>query len=587
MRHILVLFIFLCFHAIVMAQNIRFEAQVSSTTVTPNGRFELTFTLDEAKIDGSISLPSLSDFELESGPNQSQQMQMMNGVVTTNTAVSYILRPKRQGTFTIGAAKVSVNGKQYKTQPITIEVTNQLANNGVVTQGKPTRAKGDVFLFSSLSAKEVYVGMPILVDYKLYTTMALEQIKPITIPSYTGFYVNEIKNFDTNETIEMVGGKRYVSKVLFRNLLYPNQSGALTIEPFELQAMTLGIGFEMIQFDCEATTIKVKNLPPNAPSDFSGAVGNWTATASVEKHTFTTDDVIPIRVIVRGNGDLKRVQPQALTLPNGIKAFDPKIIAETSNEENGSLINTKEIEYLIQANTASDYSIMPTFSYFDTKKQAYETIKMSTITLHISDGAGFTIDDNAPTNKDANSMFLLGKWLKIGGILLGILLVMYVLWKRKTKAAQPRVREIFVREDVQNNNPRHSILDEQLNRQYMPINSTQVVHNQVFAKEIGTTKNIKTSALKAALNQANGSDFYKEMNRILETLATDRYQVPPESVNKEQLLLQFKNMNVGEVSAQQFIQLWDATQMARYAGIANPERMQTHFNVLENLVVDN
>jgi hypothetical protein len=241
----------------------------------------------------------------------------------------------------------------------------------------------------------------------------------------------------------------------------------------------------------------------------------------------------------------------------------------------------------VQASAAADYSIVPTFSYFDTKKEAYETIKMASIALNVSNGVGISIDNNAANRQDAGSMSVFLKWFKIGGILLGILVTLYTLfvfWKRRTKAQKPRVREIFVREDLQDVSPRHLILDTQLYQHYMPIDNTQVVHDQAFVEEMGVIGNIKTSALETALKQGNSSDFYKEMNCILETIATEQYRVAPESMNKEQLLLRFKNLAVNETTVQQFIQLWDATQMARYAGITNPERMQTHFDMIENLV---
>ncbi len=588
MRYFLILFSFFCFQSILMAQNVRFDAQVSTKTVAPNGRFELTFSLEEAKPDRAMNLPSLSDFMIESGPNQSQQMQMINGNVTSSVSISYVLRPKRQGTFVIGEATVQAKGQLYKTQPISIEVTNQWPNNGAVTQGKPTRDKGEVFLFPALSTKEMYIGEPLVIDYKLYSTMALEQIKPITIPSYTGFYQHQIKNFTSNEQAETVNGKRYASKVLFRNLLYPNQTGTLNIEAFELQAMTLGFGLDVIEFGCDEVSIKVKELPSNAPSDFSGAVGQWRANASVPKNNYTTDDIIPIRIILTGNGDLKRVQPQAIVLPNGIKGFDPKVITEQNNEDNGTLENVKEIEYLVQANAAGNYNIEPTFSYFNTATKSYETIKMKPVELHISNGIGTSLtDDNTAQNDNTFGQNKTSKYLKISGLLLSLLglgYIGFVFWKRKKEASKPRVRAVFVREDIEDTTPRHSYMDERTDHQYMPIDNTAVVQHPEITPEITTPQHIETNPIEVALQKGDSDGFYKEINLVLQTIAAERYHIAPDSMTKEQILQQSARMNEQEDTSQTFIRLWDAAQMARYAGAISPERMQTHWELMQTLL---
>ena len=331
------------------AQKTGFEARTSATSIPTNGRFQVSFILSNLKPQGRLKEPSLSDFIVESGPNESQQMEMVNGNVTQSLSVDYVLRPRRKGTFVIGEATVVAQGQTYHTQPIKIEVSDSPVSSASATP-VPKNAKGDVFLFAAFSSKEAYVGQGIVVDYKVYSAVALDQIKPISMPTYPGFTVEKVENFDNSQSVQVLNGKRYMSKTIHRVILYPLQSGTLGVEAMEMEGLSMGFGMDVINFGCDATTIKVKDLPAGAPANFSGAVGKWTATASVEKQDISTDDVVPIRVLLRGDGGLKQVQPQALNLPNGLRAFDPKIINEESNENGGRIVSTKEIEYLVQAN---------------------------------------------------------------------------------------------------------------------------------------------------------------------------------------------------------------------------------------------
>ena len=91
-----------------------FTVKVSSSTVEIGQRFQITFTINAQ--GGNFQAPSFENFRILSGPNQSQSMQVINGAVTKNTSISYVLMAEEAGTFTIGAAQINSNGKTRKTE---------------------------------------------------------------------------------------------------------------------------------------------------------------------------------------------------------------------------------------------------------------------------------------------------------------------------------------------------------------------------------------------------------------------------------------------------------------------------------------
>src|SRR5690606_33095415 len=60
------------------------------------------------------------------GTSQVNKVQYVNGEITKLFGIEVVLVADREGEYTIGEAKVSINGKIYKTQPIKIKVTKGL-----------------------------------------------------------------------------------------------------------------------------------------------------------------------------------------------------------------------------------------------------------------------------------------------------------------------------------------------------------------------------------------------------------------------------------------------------------------------------
>ena len=117
-----------------------FSAATSKNKVGVGEQFKISFTLDAS--GSNFRAPTMPDFDLYSGPNQSSSMQFINGNVSQSISYSFVLAAKKEGKFTIGPATVSVNGKTMETKPLTIEVVKgatsqqQGGNNGGQQQPK-------------------------------------------------------------------------------------------------------------------------------------------------------------------------------------------------------------------------------------------------------------------------------------------------------------------------------------------------------------------------------------------------------------------------------------------------------------------
>ena len=87
-----------------------------------------------------------------------------------------------------------------------------------------------------------------------------------------------------------------------------------------------GIVEKTVSLTSKPVTIIVKPLPvENKPSDFKGAVGNFTIHSSLEKNNITTDDAGNLIVTISGQGNIQLINAPKVHWPEGIDGYDAKV----------------------------------------------------------------------------------------------------------------------------------------------------------------------------------------------------------------------------------------------------------------------
>ena len=122
----LIFFMTLFFSTGVLAQEVKFTATVSRSTVALNSKFKVEFKLENAQ-GGQFKAPDFEDFELVGGPSTNSSMSIVNGEVTQSISYVYYLRPKELGEFRVKPASVKVNGKEVKTEELDIKVVEEVS----------------------------------------------------------------------------------------------------------------------------------------------------------------------------------------------------------------------------------------------------------------------------------------------------------------------------------------------------------------------------------------------------------------------------------------------------------------------------
>lgn len=384
--------------------------------------------------------PRIDHFQFN-GPMLSTNMstQIINGKISQSSSYvyNYTLQATQVGVFTIAPAEIRIKGKTYHSNSLKIEVvksqaTNQHTNrsagqNNPGTSGRQIANKS-LFARVELDKKNVFKGEQIIATIKIYSQVNLARFGDIKMPSYSGFWTQEIPTPDqVSLHRENVNGVIYNVGTIKQTVLVPQQTGTLTIEPFELECYInlprqrpgsfFDDFFNNDFFGTTRTTIKrikspevkveVKPLPP-ASQNFNGAVGQLFVTTTVDHMQVKTNDAITYKVIVKGKGNLKLIDLPPIDFPADFEVYDPK----TTNNTNASLqgiSGSKTFEYLIIPRHPGEYRIPSwKFTYFNPESGKYINRTLPACKITVAKGK----DENSTVvsgNLGKEDIRLLGK----------------------------------------------------------------------------------------------------------------------------------------------------------------------------------
>jgi len=411
---IYILFIGLAFSA--RAQ----EFTMSAPNAVENGKqFRLSFTLNER--GNKLQLPpGLSDnFEILMGPSTSQStsMQIINGRTSSSATFTYtyILRSRKEGSFEIRPASIEVDGKVIESNSLTIEVVKaqaQSAQQGGSTQQQQQQGsapanvdlgKDNLFVRVDLSKRNAYRGEEIIATVKLYVNpnIPVSRFDEVNLPTYEGFYTQDIEiPQQVNFTREVYNDKIFQVGVLKKTILFPQQNGKITIDPFSMsilvQQRTAARSFFDDFFDnyrtvkatmtSDPVTVNVKDLPA-APATFMGGVGSFNVTSDISSTNVTTNDAVTLTLKITGDGNIRLVRTPELKLPSDFEVYDPKATDNVKAGDKG-VTGTKTIEYLFQPRFEGDYTIPSIkFTYFDPASGQYVTKSTPEYQLNVKKGS--------------------------------------------------------------------------------------------------------------------------------------------------------------------------------------------------------
>jgi hypothetical protein len=362
---------------------------------------------------GDMRLPSMQDFQLLGGPYSSfsSHSQWVNGKMNQKTLVSYtyVFRAVKEGNYTIPAATVKVGRKEYLTNEVVVVVTagstpGQAAPSSPGSQDGTARqdegvtgssaGNDPVFLRVIPSKREVYMGEQFVSGLKVYTRVNTRPASSSRDIPYEGFFKNSVDPDESAQQQE-IGGQPYVTQVIQRHILIPQKSGKLVIPPYESEWMVQqrverqggrsafdsffddpffnGYQDVPVKLSTLPVFILVKPLPPGAPGGFTGAVGEFTMSASLSASEMEVNEALSLKITISGTGNLPLLGEPEVNLPPDHDLYDVSRSLKSSTSGN-QITGSVTFEYPIVARHAGRYRIAPVqFAWFDPKAETYRT----------------------------------------------------------------------------------------------------------------------------------------------------------------------------------------------------------------------
>jgi hypothetical protein len=380
------------------AQGLQLEIQAPHV-VTVGEMLRVTFVAN-GKVDNFL-MPNIEGFVVTAGPAQGSntQVQVLNGKVTQSVTYTftYMLYAEKEGKFTIGSAKVKGGSDEAQTQPFVIESVkgeSRAAQQGGGQQQQPADSAGSdnsIYLEVTLSKTEMYRDECLVAATKLYTRgNSIRNFENIKKTTHNGFWSQDMEvPQEINFTRENISGVVYDVGLLWKQLLFPQQSGELTISPNEIDVIVqvrtrsrdifddfFGGTYQNVRkpLQSKALKVRVKELPGGAPASFSGAVGSFKIESSLSKNQLVANDATTLILRISGNGNLKLMNVPKVDLPVDFELYDTKITDDIKNSDAGAS-GYRQFEIPLIPRSAGEFTIPPVeFTYFNPATGKYVTL---------------------------------------------------------------------------------------------------------------------------------------------------------------------------------------------------------------------
>ncbi|MEL7119348.1 MAG: BatD family protein [Bacteroidota bacterium] len=548
---------------------VSFEAYADAKRIVKNSYFELVYTLKNA--DGTrFTPPSLRDFIVVSGPNQSMRRTIINGVGSLEVGFAYTLQPRSNGKFTIKPATIIVDGKILKSNPVQIEV--------VEGQVSTTDEEKQFFVEAIPEVQEAYVGQQILLDYKLFTTVDIESYNILEESQYQGFYAEDLARFNTRVSKEIIDNIQYLSRTLKRIALFPQQAGDLSVDPMQLQ---LGVAdgsrsssfffsrpIKRVPAMTSQLDLVVKSLPPNAPPTFSGAVGKYKMATNLNRKQATTDDVLSLIISISGDGDVKRVQPPLVDLGDNFEVYDPNVKEEKVYELNGRLMGKKTYEYLVVPQKVGSFRIEPAFTYFDTDSAKYVTIQTQAYGVNIKAGQNTVKPaENIAALTEEKPVYI-KSLMEIKGLhkQSGPFLGSMAFWIAFILPLLALLGVILYRRGID----KKAAIDP-------------AILKRRNAKQVAVQR---LEVAKSLMSEQKSRSFYDEISKAMIEYLNSKFEIPLSSFSKDVVRSKLEELEVKELTVTHFMDVLTNCEMALFAGKDGMENIQNTYDAAVNAITE-
>lgn len=583
LKSMLVFLLALGCNTISYAQQARLKAAASKTTLNVGDRFRVEFTVNAG--GDQFQAPSFKGFRVLSGPNQSTNMQFVNGRSSYSISFAYVLMATTEGEYKIGPAAIKVGNELVKSNILNIKVLKGSSNaqSGNQQQGNTAQKQAastgnaNLFIIASSSNNNPYVGEPITATYKLYFNQSIVQSSASAYPSFTGFWSEGIDVQKIKQEVEYVNGVKYNVATLTKSVLIAQRSGDLILDPLEIdlviqQAVQSRSRNLFDQFfgnvknvkvtsKSKPVKIKVQPLPSGRPASFDGAVGKFTVKITADRNQVKSNEAVNMKYLISGKGNIKLLDEPSISFPSDFEVYDPKVSDQITVNGSG-MSGQRAYNYLLIPRHNGEFEVEPpAFTYFDPSKKKYITISNEMMRFSIEKGEeeeSNTVNFSGSNKEEIKHLGSDIRYIKTSTTLLNVgysffgSWMFYILWLIPIPLFL-----IFWKFK--------SILDEKRG-------------DAMYMQRSRASKMAEKRLSKAKKMMSAGDDhaFYEEVFKALYGFFGDKFNLKTTELNKEKIEEILTETSMNKEMIAKTIDILNQCEMARFAPTSDVDREKVY-----------
>lgn len=303
----------------------------------------------------------------------------------------YRLTPAKPGNYTIPPVTLGSGGRNYHSKPLGFEVHDPARLSRVATGV----AGADVLVGWFPTKTSLYAGEQCPVTLKIYVP---EQLNPVNwgLPeaekhNCLAWRFSPPSNDDLGRV--SIDNKACLSAP-YTTTVSGISAGKATLGPTRLRLVSRQRSFDPrfgarirdtpLELELPGLELNIRPLPPGAPADFTGAVGQFHLSTQCSKTLLNDTDSVELIIEVTGTGNLENLQAPRLT-GDGWKIVDTSKI--TRGEERRLVSGKVTFRQLLRPERSRQLpsSIPPhSLSFFNPDNASYYTLTSSAIPVTIT-----------------------------------------------------------------------------------------------------------------------------------------------------------------------------------------------------------
>lgn len=391
----------LLFSSVAQAGDLSLTADVDRTTLSMNDTLTLQLTFSGGRI--SVPQPTLSDIPgfRATFAGQSQNINYINGKISSQVVFTFALAPQSPGEHVIPAISMTVGGENLTTLPIPIKVVSGTAGPAPAVRGESpqdhvSHGGRNMFVTTTVDKNVATVGEQLTLLFRFYSRAPLLSQPRYQPPDSTGFMSEDLP--PQRQYVTTVEGVRY-QVVELATALFPMSSGRFTIGPASLECNVqdfqdpFGDGFfqnffqqgRPITLRSDPLVITVRPVPQEGrPSAYHGDVGRFKMTAAFDKTSVKVHEPITLTVTVSGEGNVKALAQPSLPESKEFKIYET-LSSLNIDKKGGRLKGSKVFTTVMKPEVSGDltFPALP-LSFYDPQEKSFKTISTKPVAIHVT-----------------------------------------------------------------------------------------------------------------------------------------------------------------------------------------------------------